>query len=285
MFPSGIADEAGQPLATQIRAHTELGWRHIEMRLVDRVQFTDLDAAAFDAACGELEAAGLQVSCFASALANWARPVTGDFAKDVSDLERAIPRMQRLRTPFIRTMSWPNDGLDDPAWGDEAVRRMKELAARAEHGGVVLVLENCDGWASQSPEHMARFLERVDSPALKIVYDTGNPAAKGFDNTWAWYKACKPHIAYIHIKSHTGPLPDDPKGRGAWPEEGASLVRETLADLYASGYDGGVSIEPHLKAVIHEGKDADAAQGAYETYVEYGRRVSRMLAGITGAGG
>jgi sugar phosphate isomerase/epimerase len=132
---------------------------------------------------------------------------------------------------------------------------------------------------------MARFLERVGSPALKIVYDTGNPAAKGFDNTWEWYEACKPHIAYVHIKSHTGPLPDDPKGRGAWPEEGASRVRETLEDLQASGYTGGISIEPHLKAVIHEGRTADAAQGAFETYVEYGRRVTRMLEGISGRGG
>ena len=48
MYYSGIADEAGKDLATQIRAHKELGWSHIEMRTVDGVQFTDLTDDQFD---------------------------------------------------------------------------------------------------------------------------------------------------------------------------------------------------------------------------------------------
>ena len=34
MIISGIADESGADLATQIKAHQELGWQHIELRLI-----------------------------------------------------------------------------------------------------------------------------------------------------------------------------------------------------------------------------------------------------------
>jgi hypothetical protein len=62
---SGIADEAGQDIGTQIRAHQELGWRYIEARLVNGTQFTDLPQAQFEEVCAELAAAGMQVSGFA----------------------------------------------------------------------------------------------------------------------------------------------------------------------------------------------------------------------------
>ena len=35
MFLTGIADEAGAPLDTQIKATKELGWQYIEARMVE----------------------------------------------------------------------------------------------------------------------------------------------------------------------------------------------------------------------------------------------------------
>ena len=108
MFLSGIADEAGSELATQIRAQRELGWRHIELRTIEGTSVTDLDDAAFDRVAEELSAAGLEVSCFAAQIANWARPINTVFEVDVAELRRAIPRMQRVGTRFIRCISYPN---------------------------------------------------------------------------------------------------------------------------------------------------------------------------------
>ena len=34
MIFSGIADEAGSTIERQIRAHQELGWKYIELRMV-----------------------------------------------------------------------------------------------------------------------------------------------------------------------------------------------------------------------------------------------------------
>ena len=55
----------------------------------------------------------------------------------------------------------------------------------------------------------------------------------------------------------------------------AGRVRDVVRDLLKRGYRGGFSIEPHLAAVVHEGKEA--AQGAYEVYVEYGRRFMKLI--------
>ncbi|MEZ4699467.1 MAG: sugar phosphate isomerase/epimerase family protein [Rhodothermales bacterium] len=280
MLLSGIADEAGTDLATQIRAHRTLGWAYIDLRNVDGAQFTTLDDAAFDAVCGRLADAGLKVSSFASGIANWACRIDDPFEDSVATLNRAIPRMRRLDCRYIRVMSYPNAGLPEPAWRDEAVRRMKALGRIAEDAGIVITVENCDGWASTSPGNYARFFELVDSPAVKAVYDTGNPASHGHTNTWDWYLHAKPHIAYIHIKDHTGPTADG-AGEHVWPDAGIGCVSETLRDLAAGGYDGFVSIEPHLETVIHEGKGITRAEAAFAAYVEYGRRVAALVGEAT----
>jgi len=113
MFYSGISDEAGKPIDVQIKAHRELGWKHIELRNVLTQAFTDVSDAEFDAISGKLADAGLQVSCFASPIANWACKITDDFQRDVDILKRSIPRMKKLNTPFIRIMSYENNGLTE----------------------------------------------------------------------------------------------------------------------------------------------------------------------------
>lgn len=279
MYHTGIADEAGKSIDVQIKAHRELGWKHIELRGVNGVTFTDVSDAEFEQIRGKLADNGLQCSCFASAIANWASKITDPFEKDIETLTRSIKRMQKMKTEFIRVMSWNNDGMSEDAWRDEAVRRMKKLADLARDGGVKLVIENCGGWASASAENFKRFFELVNSPALKAVYDTGNPASHLHNNTWDWYQAAKPHIVYVHIKAHTGPVADEKKRAHVYPDDpaGASLIRETLADIFKSGYDGGISIEPHLKSVVHEGKTANNEEAAYLTYVEYGKRTMKLV--------
>ena len=60
-------------------------------------------------------------------------------------------------------------------------------------------------------------------------------------------------------------------------------MRQILADLAERGYDSGVSIEPHLAAIIHTGKAADSATQLYDSYVEYGRRLAALVKDVTPA--
>lgn len=276
MFFSGISDESGQSIDTQIKAHRELGWSYLELRLVDGVNITALPDDKFDEVVRKVEGAGMKVSCFASAIANWARPITCGPDVDIADLERAIPRMKRFNTNYIRVMSYPNDPdrpLPEKEWREEAIRRMKKLAEIAENGGVILCHENCSGWGGQSAENSNILLEAVNSPALRVVFDTGNPVTYGQD-AWAYYQAVYPYIEYVHIKDARKVNGEDVY---TYCGEGDGRVRDILRDLLGKGYAGGISIEPHLAAVIHTGQKASSQEQLYASYVEYGRRLMKIV--------
>ncbi len=283
MFYSGIADEAGKDIATQVKAQRELGWDHIELRLVDGTNITQLDDKAFARVYDAVTEAGLQVSCFGSAIANWARPITCDPQIDRDDLKAAIPRMQRLGCPFIRVMSYPNhpdDPVPEREWRREAIKRMRYLAGMAEDAGITLVHENCSGWGGQSAENSTILLGEVDSPALKVVFDTGNPVDYGQD-PWEYYRTVYEDIAYVHIKD----AKRRPNGEleYCYCGEGDGRVKDVLADLIDKGYAGGVSIEPHLAAIIHTGERTSDAAELYRTYTEYGRRLMALVEEIEAA--
>jgi len=275
MFFSGISDEAGRSIDKQIEAHLELGWEYMELRGIEGVNLTQLPEDQFDKVYGKVTEAGLKVSCFASGIANWARPITCDPQADIAELRQAIPRMRRFGTRLIRIMSYPNDPnrpLDEKQWRNEAIRRVKVFAKMAEEGGVILAHENCSGWGGLSAENSNILLGEVDSPALKVVYDTGNPVTYGQD-AWEYYTKVRDSIVYMHIKDARR---IDGEDQYTYCGEGDGRVRETVADLLATGYDGGFSIEPHLGAIGHTGASSGPAV-MYQTYTEYGRRLMAIV--------
>lgn len=276
MFFSGIADEAGDEIEAQIKAHQELGWKHIELRNVSGVSATDLCERTFEEMIEKVSEAGLGVSCFASQLCNWGRPISKHPDIDRHELARAIPRMQRVGCQFIRTMSYPNAGWPEEEWREEVIARLKVLARMAQDGGVTLVHENCDGWGGLGADQTLELLEQVGSPGLKLVWDTGNPVAHDQD-AWQYYSAVREYVVYVHIKDG---VHKDGSMTYTYPGEGDGRVKDVLKDLLGAGYAGGVSIEPHLAAVVHEGKAASQAEGAYERYVEYGRRLMALVDGL-----
>jgi len=273
MFLSGIADEAGKTIEDQIRAHQELGWSHIEIRNVDDTTLANAAEKEFEAIRVKIEEAGMQVSCFASRIANWARDIKSPLDDDIEELKASIPRMKAMNTPFIRTMTWANkSNVSEAEWRRDALARMKELVKIAEDGGVTLVHENCDGWAGLGPEQTLEMLGEIASPALKLVYDTGNPIAHQQD-PWDFYSKVRDHIVYVHIKDG---VRKDGEPRFLMCGDGDARVPETIEDLFARGYDGGLSIEPHIHAQVHLGTEGDPEE-KYRTYCEYGRRLMALV--------
>jgi hypothetical protein len=117
-------------------------------------------------------------------------------------------------------------------------------------GGVQTVLENCHNYAAMSAAHAQRLVENV--PGAAIVFDPGN--CIGFldysqkepyplQSAWEFYKAVRPYIVHFHVKDARF----DGKSTHTFPGEGEADIKRILTDLLASGYDGGISIEPHLE--------------------------------------
>ncbi len=271
---SGISDEAGQAIEIQIKAHKELGWEYMELRNVDGENLTMMSDEKFEMVYRKVNEAGMKVSCFASCIANWATKISGDFKKDYDELKRAIPRMKKFNTKYIRVMSWPNDP-DNPyseeKWAEEVIRRMKELTKMAEDAGIIIVHENCSGWGGLSAENMVRLVKEINSPNFKLLYDTGNVLHynKGVD-PWIFYTKVKPYIEYVHIKDY------NKEEKATFPGEGEAKIKEILADLKKSGYNGFISIEPHIASVVHEGKVGDP-EITYNTYITYGKKLITLF--------
>jgi sugar phosphate isomerase/epimerase len=192
--------------------------------------------------------------------------------------------MRSVGAKFLRIMSWPNDKespWDRAAWKAEVVKRLRELAPVAEAEGVILAHENCSGYG-ESPEGFLELIEAVDSPAFKLIIDTGNNSLHHNDNeaTWDYYTKCRAHIVHVHIKS----AKPNPAG-GDWITchvDEDPVQRRILEDLEGTGYNGWLSIEPHIKAAIHAGQDVDDTGEARRVWVEYTRRLEKLVKEITG---
>lgn len=281
---TGIADEAGSAIETQIAAHKELGWNGIELRLVDGKNVAGaLPQDAFESMAAKVEEAGLQVTSFGSAIGNWSRKISDDFSRDVEELKTAIPRMQRFGTKFIRTMSWVGEGVGDTEWRDEVFRRYRELAKMAEDGGIYLAHENCTGWAGQSAWHQRRFLEEIDSANLVVLYDIGNTISHGME-PWEYYEGVKDLIRYVHVKDARKNPAGGPSEDYTYPGEGDAMVREILSDLLSNGYEGTIAIEPHVAAIVHLGGGKKVSkEEMYASYVRYGRKFVELVEDVRAA--
>ncbi|MEV6670214.1 sugar phosphate isomerase/epimerase family protein [Streptomyces sp. NPDC051162] len=272
---SGIGDEAGTSLGEQIAALSALGWGAVELRTVDGTAVADLDENGFEHLCVRLADAGLRAACVDSRIADWARPVTADFAADLRELDILGKRCARLGTRFVRVMSYPNDGLDEDAWRSEVLRRMRELTARAEDAGLVLLHENCAGWAATRADRMRTLLEHVDSPALRLLFDTGNGVAYDYE-AYDLLPEIAPYVAHVHVKDALG-TPDDT--RYTLPGRGRCRVRDALRLLLDHGYTGVWSIEPHINVRPHESLTTTGRSGV-EAFVAYGRELERLAGGL-----
>ncbi|MGJ8651269.1 MAG: sugar phosphate isomerase/epimerase family protein [Opitutaceae bacterium] len=289
MILSGFTDEAGQDLATQIKATQALGWKHLSARSVDSQNLHDVPQDTFDAVAERLDETGIQVIEFGSLIGSWSKGIDSDFDITLGEIERAIPRMQRLGTKFIRIMSYAQKPWGKDQHEEERFRRLREIVNRFADAGLHALHENCMNWGGFSAQHTLRLIEEV--PGLKLIFDTGNPVfqldrSKAEPYPWQdpleFYQAIKEHIAHIHIKDCLNPLEGNTEPEQySMPGEGQARLLEILQALKADNYTGAYSIEPHIATVFHDkSQQAVEPEQAYNSYVAYGKAFEKMLTSI-----
>ena len=279
---TGFTDEAERSLDGQISTLREVGWSAIELRLIDGKNICDFTDEEWKRTWDRLQKEQIQVVGFGGQIGNWARPIDSDFSLDIDELKRVAPRMRQAGTKFLRIMSYPNsesNPLSRSEWRIEAVRRLKELAKIAEGEGIILGHENCSGYG-ETPEGYLDLMEAVNSPALQLIFDTGNNSLhdNNTEVTWDYYQKCREQITHVHIKCAK------PRENGddfVTCYVGEDPVQERiLKDLEATGYDGWLSIEPHIKAAIHAGQDVDDSGEGRAVWVEFARRLESLVSKI-----
>lgn len=294
MYLTGFADEAADGIDGQIEVTKKLGWKQIEIRAVDGSNFQDLSDEDFARVLNRLEESGIQANAMGSNIANWGRNIDEPFDEVLESVERVIGRMTQIGAKLVRIMSWKvirddkGRAIEDQMEG-ERFRRLREITSRFNAAGITPVHENCATYGGMSWKHTLRMMGEV--PGLKLVFDTGNPPlTEDFDkdwpypdqSSWEYYSKVKNHIAHVHIKDS---YHDEQTGEEVycWPGEGKGDVRRILADLESRGYDGGLSIEPHMAVVYHDSSVQAPEESRMANYVEYGKRLEAILSelGIT----
>ena len=297
MILAGIGDEAGNSIESQISATKELDWRAIEMRGLEvpgfpKANFHDLPDKAFDIAVRDLERARIEVYCFGSTIMNWAKTIQTPWEVTLEEVRRTIPRMQRVGTKYVRIMSL-KPGDEEYKIPAEVFRRVRDVTNMFLDAGLTPVHENCMNYGGMSWQHALELLDKA--PGLKWVFDTANPVFNPDrskpkpwprQDAWEFWTHVRDHVAHIHVKDATwNPAKND--AEYDWPGEGEGCVREILKDVVERGYQGGISIEPHMVVVFHDANSKGNDDAARANFVQYGQRLVDLIDEIKaeGAGG
>ena len=283
----GIGDEAANRIDDQIRAIKALGWENLEARNVEVPGFPkgnihDIPDPAFDLLVEKVKAAGIKINCFGSAIGNWGKKIDEPGESSLAETRRAIPRMQRLGTKFVRIMSFAVRKEEDQM-AQERFRRLREITKMFLDAGIQPVHENCMNYGGMGWPFTLELLENV--PGLKLVFDTANPVFnedRSKPKPWPkqdpleFYQHVKDHIVHVHVKDARW---NNAKNDADYtmPGDGDGKVREILTELLRSGYSGGISIEPHVAVVFHDSTVKASDEDMFNTFVEYGRRLMALV--------
>ncbi len=237
---SGFADEISPDLDEQVALVTGLGLRYIELRSAWDVNVLDLDGDQLCRVKTTLDGAGLGVSSIGSPIGKIA--ITDDNAPHLARMRHAADVAKLFGAPYIRMFSYfMPAGADPDGYRDEVITRIGDLAAIAEDAGVTLIHENEKEIFGDIPRRCLDIVEAVDSPALALTWDNANFVQCGVRPFTEAYPLLAPHVAYLQVKDA---LAID--GTVVPAGEGDGEFRQTMRAFAAAGFDGFVSLEPHL---------------------------------------
>ena len=281
---SGFTDEVSDDLDVQIRALKELGWSHIDLRTVGGKNVSSLTDDEFERAYQKLMENGIEIACFGSTVANWGREVNSDLVLDLQELRTSIRHMQRAGVRHLRIMSYKvaEPDLLGSSMESAIISAVKQIVEIAEDGGVVCLHENCLSWGGQSHFHSLRLLEAIDSPALRLVFDTGNPvsmkdvrgsAPYNYQDPFLFFEQVREFVDYIHIKDA---VMEGAGVRYVFPGQGEGRVKEILRSVSENRPGLPISIEPHVAVVFHDPSVQAPLQQRWDTFIEYGKQAVRV---------
>ncbi|HVA92711.1 MAG TPA: sugar phosphate isomerase/epimerase, partial [Chloroflexota bacterium] len=161
-------------------------------------------------------------------------------------------------------------GADPAAWRGEVLRRVTELTARARAAGVTLIHENEKDIYGDTIARCVDLLTSVRDSGWGAALDPANFIQCGEEPFPAAYEALAPWIRYVHVKDALA------SGMVTVAGEGLSNWSALLARLREDGYDGVLSLEPHL---------AESGRFSGFSGPERFRRASQALQGLLRAMG
>ncbi len=270
---SGFADEISKDLDEQIATLQQEGIKFMELRGVwgkNVLELTDEEVAKV---AEILKAGGIGVSAIGSPIGKYG--ITDDFSVQMQQLERIIEIAKALNTKYIRGFSFYMPQDEDPSlYRDEVMNRMRAMVDLVHENGLRYLHENERGIYGDTGDRCADLLDAVGEK-LGCIFDPANFVQAGENVPEHCFPLLRSKVEYVHVKdARSGDNVNVPAGQG----DGAlELVLRGL--IVEDGFDGFLSLEPHLAIAGHSGgfsgpelfkQAADALKGILdELGVEY----------------
>lgn len=263
---SAFADEAAESTDDQIKVLQEAKIDHIDLRNVDEVNIVELPIDHAKQVKEKLDAGGVSVCMYGSPIGKI--DLADDFEIDVKRLKHLGELKKIFGAEKVRIFSYFNKerGADQDTWQRESVERLTELSKLAGDLGLVLYHENEIGIYGGPLDTVCALRDQVHAKfadTFKLIFDFDNFNQNG-DDVWEDWVELRDAIGAIHLKEskrqEDGSYQHVPAG------DGDGYIPEILADLAERGWEGPLTLEPHLarsKAVLATGPhgSANAALG------------------------
>ena len=236
---SCFADEIAASLDRQIEVLQELGIRYIELRSADGI---NVSAFTPEYACTvkqKLDAAGIRVSAIGSPIGKIS--LEDDFQSHMKMLTAVEHLADIFETPCIRMFSFylPENRTPESC-RDEVLARLEQMVAEAAKNRLTLLHENEKAIYGDTAPRCLDLMKQFAGETFRCTFDFANFIECGQDTLEA-YHMLKPYIAYVHVKDAIRETREIvPAGQGD------GKLSEIFTLLDQSGYEGTLSLEPHL---------------------------------------
>lgn len=164
----------------------------------------------------------------------------------LADLVRHIPRAAKVGATTMRIVASSMVHVDEPHGPQitASVAMLKEAARAAEDQGVTLAIENHIDFTSTE---ILEIVHGVDSPALRVNFDTGN-ALRMYEDPVEAARNLAPYTVATHTKDIIARRGGAPSDRFVfWPScpagEGLVDLLGVARVLDEAGFDGSLAIE------------------------------------------
>ena len=235
---SGFSDEIDSNVITQFEALNRLGIEYFEPRRIGDKNISVLDAEEVKELKAKMDKYGIKVSSIGSPVGKV--NIEDDFTEHFEMFKNVVYIAKELGSKYIRMFSFYKK---EGEWTDEkraeVIKRLKMMIEYAKENDVVLLHENEKDIYGDTVDRCADLMETLYCDNFKAVFDPANFVQSKQDTKYAYEKLNK-YIEYMHIKDACEDGKVVPSGMG----EGN--VEYVLKNLFDNGYDGFLSLEPHL---------------------------------------
>ncbi len=240
---SAFADEIAPDLKTQMDVCESQSVRCIDVRGIDQTNVSKFTVDQAGEYKKQMDARGFTVPCIGSPIGKIR--IDEPFQPHLELLKHCFEIADAFSTRRVRVFSFygPEGGSISDC-RQQVMDQMAAMVQAAEQADMTLMLENEKGIYGAKPEGMKDIFATIQSDRLQGIFDPANYVEEGiapFDDGWRQGLAELTH--YFHIK-------DKIPGQGACVPagQGHGQIAEVLAGAKARGFDGYLTLEPHLAA-------------------------------------